>query len=93
VGGNPSRRRPYTHGRGVHSSAAKTEAAPSPAEISKVRALIRRLEADLADLPDDERVQITDACTVVRKTRQVVQLGMPAVPAATIDLRAIGRTG
>jgi hypothetical protein len=72
---------------------ARAEAAPSTTEIDKVRMLIRRLEADLGDLRDDERQQIREACAVLRKTRQTVSLGMPSTPAATVDIRAIGRNG
>lgn len=72
---------------------AKAEAAPSSTEITKVRSLIRKLDDDLGELTDEERRQIEDACSVIRKTRQVVQLGMPAVPAARVDVRAIGRSG
>ncbi len=72
---------------------AKTEATPSTTEITKVRQLIHRLEHDLDDLTSKEHQQIRDACAVLRKTRQVVHLGLPAVPPTTVDVRAIGRTG
>jgi integrase len=71
---------------------AKAEAAPSTTEIDKVRALIRRLEAGLDDLSVEESQHIDEACSVLRKTRQAVSLGMPTVPAAHIDVRTIGRT-
>jgi integrase len=58
---------------------ARAEAMPSDAEISRVRALVRRAEADLAQLSDDDRRQVEEAIRVVRRTRQVVHLGMPTV--------------
>jgi len=58
---------------------ARAEAMPSEAEITRVRALIRKVEADLERLGDAERCQVDEACRVVRATRQVVQLGMPTV--------------
>jgi uncharacterized membrane protein len=54
------------------------QAQPSDEEISKLRALIRRIEADLDDLTDDDREQIDEAVAVIRKTRPVINLGMPA---------------
>jgi len=56
---------------------ARAEATPSDEEISRVRALIRRIETDLEQLGDDERQQIDEACRIVRATRQTVHLGMP----------------
>jgi integrase len=58
---------------------ARTAAAPSEQEIARVRALIRRVEADLDTLTEDDRRQIADAVAVLRGTRQVVHLGMPRV--------------
>lgn len=58
---------------------ARAEAMPSDAEINRVRALIRRVEADLAQLGDAERRQIDEACQLLRITRQTVHLGMPTV--------------
>jgi hypothetical protein len=58
---------------------ARTAAAPSEQEITRVRELIRRIEADLDSLSDTDRRQITDAVTVIRTTRQVVNLGMPRI--------------
>jgi site-specific recombinase XerD len=47
---------------------ARTEAAPSDAEIDKVRALIRRLDDHVDDLTQVERDQITEAIGVLRTT-------------------------
>jgi integrase len=58
---------------------ARAEAMPSEEEISRVRALIRRVETDLEQLSDEERAQIDAACRVVRTTRQTVHLGMPTI--------------
>jgi hypothetical protein len=71
---------------------ARIEATPSDTEITKIRQLIHRVEHDLDDLTAEERDQIDQACKVLRKARQQVSLGTPAVPAATIDIRKIGRT-
>ncbi|MFZ3493127.1 tyrosine-type recombinase/integrase [Streptomyces sp. 5.8] len=58
---------------------ARTEAAPSETEITKLRQLIHRVEDSLDELTDDEREQIKDAANALRRTRQVVDLGMPAI--------------
>jgi hypothetical protein len=55
------------------------------------RQKLHRVEHDLDDLTPEERDQIDQACKVLRKARQHVSLGTPAVPAATIDIRKIGR--
>ena len=70
---------------------ARAEATPSDTEITKIRHLIRRVEADLTALTEDERAHIDAACAVVRKTRQQVVLGIPTVLAPTLDLRLPGR--
>jgi hypothetical protein len=64
---------------------ARAEAMPSDEEISRVRALIRRVETDLEQLSDDEHRQIDEACRIVRATRQTVHLGMPTVRAPELD--------
>ena len=40
-----------------------------------LRELIRRIEADVEDLSDEDQARIAAAITVIRKTRQVVNLG------------------
>ncbi|MDP4510365.1 tyrosine-type recombinase/integrase [Nonomuraea turcica] len=65
---------------------AKAEALPSQEEITRVRRLIHRVRQDLNDLTDDEREQISEAISIVRKTRQVM-LGMPRVRQPLADLR------
>ena len=63
---------------------AKTEAMPSEAEITRLRQLIRRAEADLGQLSDADRHQIAHAVDTVRAMRRSVHLGMPAIgPDAT----------
>jgi DNA-binding MurR/RpiR family transcriptional regulator len=48
-----------------------------------VRELIRRIEADLDILSEDDRAQIRQAVTAIRAARQTVVLGMPSIrPAA-----------
>ena len=71
---------------------ARMEATPSDTEISKIRQLIHRVEYDLEDLTPADREQINEACSVLRKARQQVSLGTPTVPAASVDIRAVGRT-
>ncbi|WP_327368564.1 tyrosine-type recombinase/integrase [Streptomyces sp. NBC_01217] len=58
---------------------ARTEAAPSDTEISKLRQLIHRVEDSMDDLTDEDREQIREAATTLRRTRQVVDLGMPVI--------------
>ncbi|MFI1169215.1 tyrosine-type recombinase/integrase [Streptomyces sp. NPDC020801] len=58
---------------------ARTEAAPSDTEISKLRQLIHRVEDSLDDLTDEDREQIKEAANTLRRTRQVVDLGMPVI--------------
>lgn len=66
---------------------ARDEAMPSDEEISRVRRLIRRVRTDLDDLTDEDRTQIQQAVAVVRRSRQVVTLGMPRVAASVLDPR------
>ena len=62
---------------------AKAQLTPREEEISQLRDLIRRIEADVAGLTEQDQALIADAVTVIRKTRQLVNLGMPCVrPAA-----------
>jgi integrase len=63
---------------------AKAQLTPREEEITQLRELIRRIEADVADLTEHDQALIAEAVTVIRKTRQLVNLGMPSVrPAAT----------
>ncbi|MFG2631183.1 transposase [Streptomyces sp. NPDC048473] len=66
---------------------AKSEAMPSDEEITRVRRLVKRVRDDLDDLTDEDRTQIKDAVTVVRRTRQIVSLGLPRVRQDLPDLR------
>jgi Phage integrase family len=62
---------------------AKAQVTPREEETAQLRGLIRRIEADVADLTEQDQALIADAVTVIRKTRQLVSLGMPSVrPAA-----------
>lgn len=63
---------------------ARAQLTPRDEEITQLRELIRRIEADVGDLSDQDQARIAEAITVIRKTRQVVNLGMPATqpPAA-----------
>jgi hypothetical protein len=65
---------------------ARTEAMPSEEEISRLRQLIRRAEADLDQLSEADRNQITHAAETVRAMRRSVHLGMPAVRPGTTSL-------
>jgi hypothetical protein len=63
---------------------AKDQLTPRQEEISQLRDLIRRIEADVAGLTEQDQALIAGAVTVIRKTRQLVNLGMPGVrPAAS----------
>lgn len=61
----------------------KDQLTPREKEISQLRDLIRRIEADVAGLTEQDRALIAEAVAVIRKTRQLVNLGMPAVRPAT----------
>jgi len=65
---------------------ARAQLTPSDQEITKLRTLIRRIEADVDDLDDADRAQIAEAISVIRKTRQVVNLGMPSARPPTAEL-------
>jgi hypothetical protein len=61
---------------------ARAGATPAEQEITRIRALIARINGDIAQLTDAERTQIDQAVTLVRRHR-AVSLGMPAIrPAA-----------
>jgi integrase len=57
---------------------ARAEATPSTEEITRIRRLIARITTDLDDLPPDDRTQIEQAVTAVRRHRGVT-LGMPTI--------------
>ncbi len=57
---------------------ARAQLTPRDEEITQLRGLIRRIEADVGDLSEQDQARIAEAITVIRKTRQVVNLGMPA---------------
>jgi len=61
---------------------------PSDQEIQRIRRLITRMTADLQDLTDEERAQITDAVAVVRQGRKrIVSLGLPRSRQPLPDVR------
>lgn len=57
---------------------ARSQAMPSEEEIRRVRRLIERVRTDLDDLTSEDRAQIEQAVTLVRRSRTVM-LGMPRV--------------
>jgi hypothetical protein len=62
---------------------ARAQVTPPDEQVSQVRELIRRIEADMDDLSDTDRAQIQQAVTAIRAARQTVMLGMPGIgPAA-----------
>jgi len=62
---------------------ARSPRDPAGEQISQVRELIRRIEADLESLSEQDQARIQNAVATIRATRQVVMLGMPAIqPAA-----------
>ncbi|MET7685775.1 hypothetical protein [Streptomyces sp. NPDC005423] len=65
---------------------ARAEAAPSDAEITRIRRLIQRVTEDVDQLTEDERAEIQKAAAVVRQTRQNF-LGMPRIRQPLPDLR------
>ncbi|MCB8908361.1 MULTISPECIES: tyrosine-type recombinase/integrase [unclassified Streptomyces] len=65
---------------------ARTQAMPSEEEIRRVRRLIERVQNDLDDLTPEDRAQIEQAVTLVRRSRTVL-LGMPRVRQPLPDVR------
>jgi hypothetical protein len=67
---------------------ARDEAMPSDEEISRVRRLISRMKQDIDELDQEEKAQIMEAVSVVRKHRKsVVSLGMPQIRQPLPDVR------
>jgi integrase len=58
---------------------ARDHAAPPAEQVSQVRELIHRIEADLETLSDADRASIENAVATIRATRQTVMLGMPGI--------------
>jgi integrase len=67
---------------------AKEQLTPGDQEITQLRGLIRRIEADLSELSAEDQGLINEAVAVVRTTRQKVHLGFPAIQAPTHDRNA-----
>lgn len=65
---------------------ARAQAMPSQEEISRVRRLIDRVSSDLDQLTAEDRAQIDQAVTLVRRSR-TVHLGMPRVGQPLPDVR------
>jgi uncharacterized membrane-anchored protein len=59
---------------------------PSEEEISRIRRLINRITISLDELTDEEREQVVQAVTVIRRHRTVM-LGMPRARQNLPDLR------
>ncbi len=66
---------------------ARARLAPADEEITTLRQLIRRIETDLDTLTEQDRAQIAEAISVIRKTRQTVTLGMPSIRPPTAEPR------
>jgi hypothetical protein len=62
---------------------ARADATPTEEEVTRVRRLINRIKADVADLDDTEQARIDDAVAIVRRHRaaHTVPLGMPSLNA------------
>ena len=58
---------------------ARADAAPAEEEITRIRRLIACIKDDIAGMPADQRAQVDQAVTIIRKHR-AVSLGMPAPP-------------
>jgi integrase len=65
---------------------ARAEATPSDEEITRIRRLITRIKDGLDELAAEQRENVEQALTVVRRHRSVL-LGMPRVRQALPDLR------
>ncbi|MDQ0688985.1 hypothetical protein QFZ56_007948 [Streptomyces achromogenes] len=65
---------------------ARAQAMPSEEEIRRVRRLIQRVKSDLDDLTPEERAQIEQAVSLVRRSRTVL-LGMPRIGQPLPDVR------
>jgi len=63
---------------------ARAEATPSTEEITRIRRLITRITTDLDELTPNDRAQIEDAVTAVRRHRGIA-LGMPTIGRPTAD--------
>ncbi|GAA3381378.1 hypothetical protein GCM10020367_72390 [Streptomyces sannanensis] len=65
---------------------ARAQAMPAKEEIRRVRRLIDRVQADLGDLTPEDRAQIEQAITLVRRSRTVM-IGIPRVGQPLPDIR------
>ncbi|MFJ9909602.1 transposase [Streptomyces sp. NPDC101152] len=65
---------------------ARAQAMPAEEEIRRVRRLIQRVKSDLDDLTSEDRAQIEQAVSLVRRSRTVL-LGMPRVGQPLPDVR------
>ncbi|MFD6893472.1 tyrosine-type recombinase/integrase [Rhodococcus sp. NPDC060086] len=67
---------------------AKAEAMPSDEEITRIRRLLSGIKDDVDELSAEDRAQITEAVSVVRRARNtVVGLGLPRVRQSLPDVR------
>ncbi|MEV0651320.1 tyrosine-type recombinase/integrase [Phytomonospora sp. NPDC050363] len=67
---------------------ARDHLTPPEEEISGLRRLIRRIEQDMDSLTNEEQQAIDEAVTVIRKARQMVNLGMPTIRPETTEKSA-----
>ena len=66
---------------------ARNEAMPSDAEITRVRRLINRMKSNLDELTAEDRTQVQEAVTMVRRSRNnIIGLGLPRVRQPLPDL-------
>ena len=69
---------------------ARAHAAPPDEQISQVRELIRRIEADLETLTSEDRARIENAVATIRATRQAVMPNVRArffMPSTVAEIR------
>ncbi|WP_031487968.1 hypothetical protein, partial [Streptomyces bicolor] len=66
---------------------AKSEAMPSDQEIIRLRRLIKRVREDLDSLKEEDRAEIQQAVSIIRRSWQTVSLGMPRVGQPLPDFR------
>jgi hypothetical protein len=65
---------------------ARADATPTQEEVTRIRRLITRINADLGEASDTERAAIGEAVAVIRRHR-AVSLGMPAIRSTTSEVR------
>jgi hypothetical protein len=67
---------------------AVREAMPSDHEIQRIRRLIDRMRADVAELSDEDRAEVNEAVALVRqRRRRITHLGVPRTRQSMPDVR------